>query len=365
MNRSLKCLLVLMLYGCTPLLAAFLFDRAAQNITTAVIFCIACAMAYKLLKKRGALDIHKGQVAIIMTSFAVIAVAVYLFSGIYFGFSRVVLLGSLIFTHVIPTVVMIISTEMLRRLLMSLKSGGASALSYIVFVTVEVLAIPRVDYGVTAVQIFGAVILPVVASKALCHYICAKYGSLPNILYRIILCCYPYFVPVRPQIPNAMLAFARIFLPIFILFFIYRLYKKRTRATPRKHLRLRKCAGIACLLLSVSFIMLVAGVGKYKLLVIGSESMSGVMNRGDAVVYEKYTDQTIRTKQIILFERDGVIIVHRVIAVEKVGGDLRYYTKGDANDAADVGYITDDRVIGIGRLTLKYIGYPALWARKL
>ena len=200
------------------------------------------------------------------------------------------------------------------------------------------------------------------------HYLSEKYGSLPNILYRIIMSCYPYFLPIRPRFPAALLAIARILLPIVILYFIRWTYREKTQQEQRARRRrsvLKYLIDVVCLLLCVSFVMLVAGVGHYKLLVIGSDSMSGVMDKGDTVIYRKYTDQKIELGDIVLFERDGAVIVHRVIYIESVNGTEIYHTKGDANDAADVGYLTADRVIGISAMRLKYIGYPAVWVRSV
>ena len=51
--------------------------------------------------------------------------------------------------------------------------------------------------------------------------------------------------------------------------------------------------------------------------------------------------------------------------IKKINGELRYYTKGDANKGMDSGYITDASVIGVINLKIKYIGYPTIWIRSL
>ena len=366
MSRYQRCTVILILYGCIPLLAVFLSNAAWRNIITSLLLCALSALACRVIKRRCNRDMRHGQVAVLMTAFAVIAVVLYLFSGVIFGFSRVVLLASLVFVDVIPFAAIIISCEILRSVLISQNSRGITVWSYVlsVFADVFILSRSAIDTDF-ALHSLIAVIFPAVFANLLYHYVSSKYGALPNILYRIILTAYPYFVPLHPQMPEALLAVARMILPIFVLSFIYKLYQKRRREAPKKRSRLRTMISAATLVMSLAFIMLVSGVGRYKLLVIGSESMSGVMDKGDAVVYEKYTDQTIREGQIILFERDGIIIVHRVLKIETLNGKNRYYTKGDANDAADVGYVTDERIVGISAITLKYIGYPAVWARDL
>ena len=59
------------------------------------------------------------------------------------------------------------------------------------------------------------------------------------------------------------------------------------------------------------------------------------------------------------------MIIHRVEKIENVDGVIRYYTKGDANESMDSGYITDAHIVGVINLKIKYIGYPTLWVRSL
>ena len=93
--------------------------------------------------------------------------------------------------------------------------------------------------------------------------------------------------------------------------------------------------------------------------------MTGTIDKGDAIIFEKYDKQTIAVGQIILFDYNGTQTVHRVDEIINVNGVTRYYTKGDANKERDYGYITEDKIYGIVKLKLKYIGYPTLWVRSL
>ncbi len=44
---------------------------------------------------------------------------------------------------------------------------------------------------------------------------------------------------------------------------------------------------------------------------------------------------------------------------------LLWYTKGDANQAKDDGYIITENIVGTAEFTIQYIGYPTLWLRAL
>ena len=96
---------------------------------------------------------------------------------------------------------------------------------------------------------------------------------------------------------------------------------------------------------------------------IGSTTVKTVLRDGDVVVYEKYDGHIISEGDVIIFDKDGRTTVHRVVEIERIDGKTRYYTKGDANDSNDVGYITDENIEAVTKFKIAYLGYPSLWLR--
>ena len=86
---------------------------------------------------------------------------------------------------------------------------------------------------------------------------------------------------------------------------------------------------------------------------------------GDAIIYEEYKGQNIKLGQVIVFDYNGLQTIHRVVDIRKVNGELRYYTKGDANKINDAGHVTNEKVYGLVKLRVKYIGYPTILIRSL
>jgi signal peptidase len=119
------------------------------------------------------------------------------------------------------------------------------------------------------------------------------------------------------------------------------------------------------LLTTAVLIMLVSCEFKYGLMVIGSGSMTGTINEGDAVIFESYEEQPVHTGQVIIFDYKNIKAVHRVIKIVNVNGETRYYTKGDANKEQDDGYITKDDIYGLVKVRIKYIGHPTLFVKEL
>ena len=57
--------------------------------------------------------------------------------------------------------------------------------------------------------------------------------------------------------------------------------------------------------------------------------------------------------------------IHRVVEIKNINGEVRYFTKGDANKSYDGGYRTEADINGLVKLKIKYIGWPTLWLRRL
>ena len=103
-------------------------------------------------------------------------------------------------------------------------------------------------------------------------------------------------------------------------------------------------------------------IGSY---VIATESMTGELNKGDVAISFKYTDQPISEGQVVAFEQNNRVVIHRVVKIEVINGQRRYYTKGDANEDNDMGYITNAEIVGLVNYKIPAVGYPTLWLRSL
>ena len=154
-------------------------------------------------------------------------------------------------------------------------------------------------------------------------------------------------------------------LPIVMLALVSAMYEKKNK----KAVRHGKVFSAIVTVMSVTFIvsvaMLISCQFRFGALVIATDSMTGEINRGDMILYERYEDQVIREGQIIVFTENRSKIIHRVIKVENIGGITRYYTKGDANEDPDSGYRTDADIVGVTDVKISYVGYPTLWLHEL
>ena len=90
--------------------------------------------------------------------------------------------------------------------------------------------------------------------------------------------------------------------------------------------------------------------------------MTGTIVKGDVIIFSKKIDiSDVDKKDIIVFSRDKIKVVHRVIDIKNQGGEVRLYTKGDSNQKEDEGYVTKDELYGRVLFKIKYIGLPTIW----
>lgn len=349
------------------LLVSFLFPTEIGRIVGACLTVAFAVIALLFLKKRVSVSINAKTVLLLMTVMGLLFITLYYMTGIAFGFYHALIRFSVptFFSYILPIAAMIVASEIVRSVLLAQNNRLASALSYLICFTAEVLVTAGIRSAGTLNQfmdVLGYSVLPAVTAGVLYHYLSARYGKYPNISYRLITTLFPYIIPYTSQLNSAIYAFARLAIPLLIYAFIELLYGKKQRNAKARRKRIAFFIPTALsAAFMLSFILLISGQSKYGLIVIATESMTGDINKGDAVIYENYEDQTIEVGQVIIFEKNKTITVHRVVDLEIIDGVARYYTKGDANKDADAGYVTDAEIVGVTNFKIPYIGMPTLW----
>jgi signal peptidase I len=109
---------------------------------------------------------------------------------------------------------------------------------------------------------------------------------------------------------------------------------------------------------------LISGVFKYYAIAIGSGSMTPNVNKGDAVVAEKLSGDdfnNLAINDIIIYQHDNKLVVHRIVKIKKNGTTLTFNTKGDHNDTMDAWDISISDIRGKVVYKIDYIGYPSVW----
>ena len=370
MPADRKRLYLLSAIAFVALLLPLFLGAESSRIVAACLLLPISALCVIFLKKRDILSIYRREVTLLIAVSAVLFVILLYLSGLKFGFYKnpIRFNFTTVLKYLLPGAVIIFSSELIRCVLLAGRGRLPYVLCYLTGVLSDVLihtSASGIDRFNAFMDFIGLYMLPALVAGACYQYISKRYGMYPNIIFRTITALYVYALPHVPRVPNAILAVFKIFAPIFIYFFINLLYGKKKKFTSRnKNIAYYAFMGVFSALM-ISLIMVISCQFRFCAIVIATDSMTGEIDKGDALIYEKRDGEDIEIGQVIVFEKDKSTIIHRVVDVQYVNGEMRYFTKGDANNSNDAGYITDGNVIGFARFKLPYLGYPTIWLRQL
>ena len=367
MSTDKKKLYLLTISALALLLVAMLLPgEYSGRITAAILLLPLAALTWFFIKKRSILSMHTKTITMLFSIIGVVYVVLYLLTGLEFEFYKNIYF--LNFGCIIPSIVIILTTEVMRSVIRAQEDKRADAIVYCICVVAEALMYGNIYY-ITSFNRFmdfvSLTLFPALIANLLYQYISKRYGIYPNVIYRLLTTLCVYLIPVTPAIPDSLFAFAKLFIPIVIYLFIDALYEKKRRYALVKKSKLAPVITAVAVIILTGFVMLISNQFKYGALVIATESMTGELNKGDVSIFESYDGQPIEKGQVIVFEQDGSMIVHRVVDIQRINGQNQYYTKGDANEANDAGFVTKSQIRGLVNFKVPYLGYPTLWLRSL
>ena len=356
------------------LLLALFAPMGSGRIIAAFVLLPSAILIPLFIKNRTALSINSHQVWLIISVIGLLYFVFYYVSAVYFGLTKTGygLKSDIILEFIIPIAIVIIGTEIARYVLCAQKDKWANAFAYLIALTADVLicaTIPAMTNMATFMEVIGLTLFPGILYNLLYNYLSVRYGFVPIIIYKAFTVWAFYLIPYGSAISYSLISFINMLIPIAIFLFIDSLYERKRRyalGNTSKFWRvMSKVLTVIVIILMIATIMVISNqfyIGAY---VIATDSMTGELNRGDVAIYERYEEQLIIEGQVIVFEQSGSVIVHRVVDIEIINGITRYYTKGDANEDRDAGYIFDSDIIGLVTYKLPLFGYPTLWVRSL
>ena len=371
MNKDKKLLYIVSTIAFAVLLVIFLLTAKNSAIFTAVAMALIALAVYFMIKKRSSLSIGKREVLLLTSIMAALYVILMLTFGSAFAESYknpYFVNPERLFTVIIPVAVIIIASEIIRYVLLCQKNTYANVISWLICVTAELLTfsgIANIENFNHFMDLVGMTLFPAITLNVYCHYVSKRFGALPNIAFRLVCTLYVYFAPIYSEIPSALHACIKILVPLVMLVVTTALFERKKKNASSKGTKASFIATAAAVAIVISTAMLISCQFRYGAIVIATESMTGEINKGDMIIYERYDDQPIKEGQVIVFLKQDSKIIHRVIKIENVGNEIRYYTKGDANKEQDLGYVTRGEIVGLTDMKVAYVGYPTLWLREL
>ena len=264
---------------------------------------------------------------------------------------------------------LIIITELIRHMLLRRRTTKMKliVLSVIALSMVEIatkFSIGQLDSNTQILKLFFSVVVPIFSKNVLLTYITLKTGFVGSTIYRTLMELPLYVVPIIPNLGYYIENLIITILPLIILLIIYKIYYSSDDkiASSRMYSKLNKLSSIFyafIIVVLLTIVILVSGIGRYIVYTIGSASMEKTINVGDVVVIDK-KDKEFVENDIIAFYHNDVILVHRIISIYEDDFGIYYQTKGDNNDDADSWLVKEADVVGQYRMRIRWVGWPTV-----
>lgn len=340
-----------------------------------VIFLVLITIIFKLVfgfekdRHRYIKDIIFDIIILLLVSFLIY----YLF-GILIGFYKAGNYYNLysIRTIFIPLILNIILKEYLRYQMIT-KSEGSKLLNIITclfFIFIDISSsIYFADFSssYSSFTFIALTFLPIVSRNIVSCYIAGKIGYKPNILWIMVTELYIYLLPIIPNPNEYILSLIRFMFPLFIMYKIYSFFKKTAdEQIERNYKKSNKFILIIPTIIVIILVYFTSGYFNYYAVAIASGSMTPNINKGDVVVIEKIDKyDNLEIGEVLAYNYDGKIIVHRIINIIEEDGNYYFYTKGDNNNSEDNFAVYEDMIVGVVNIRLPFIGYPTVWFNEL
>lgn len=210
---------------------------------------------------------------------------------------------------------------------------------------------------------FCLTFIPAIANNTIYSYLTYKTGMIPSLIIRLVFELCIYIFPIFPDLGNYLTSLFTLFYPIFLYLITIGIFKYYDR--DKKYIELTRIRFIYIPLIIITFFIafLSSGIGNHHLIVIATGSMEPIIYRGDAIIYKKNLKiDDIEIGNIIAYKKDGMIITHRVVGLDKKQKILK--TKGDNNNTVDNYTVKENEVLGLVVYNIKYIGFPTIWLKE-
>ena len=203
-------------------------------------------------------------------------------------------------------------------------------------------------------------LIPSIAKNILLNYLSKIGGYFLTFVYILIMDLYIYFLPVKPDLNMLLEAVVLLVFPYVVYNYVNQLNNKKTVIKKKEKKKENKLVTIISTIIFAILVCLVSREFKYSMIGIGSGSMTGTINKGDAVIYKRYEKGENLKDRVIVFKRNNVMIVHRVFKAYSLDGEYVYQTKGDNNESADNWLVEEKDIIGTVERRVPLIAWPSV-----
>lgn len=207
-------------------------------------------------------------------------------------------------------------------------------------------------------------VAPALAREVLLSVLVFYGGAGAGIVYGAIPVAFEWSFPYLPSLPWLAQGAVGLCVPLVLALMTADRFRAQKRGDVIR--RERETAGFfAALGVCVALAWFVVGVFPVYPSVVLTGSMEPLIAPGDAVLIRKIASEkeiyALSEGEIINFKRDKITITHRIVGVLRdEAGNVRFLTKGDNNDSADVQPVLPNDINGTVRHIVPKVGLPVL-----
>ncbi len=365
----IKLIIYLFFFSLLFILNDFIFKFLSQ-ITINILLIILLITTYWIFGFEK--DRHRYTKNIILEIIIVLITffLLYYLSGIIIGYAKIDNYYNInsIIKIILPLIIYIILNELLRYQLL-VKSSESKYLIYIVLIffiimdTTITLSNHTVGFNKETFLIIALTVLPSITENILCTYLSLNFGYKPAIVYLLIINLYSYLIPIIPNPNEYIYSLIFLLLPLYILKHIKKwLSKDRVNGIEDEDLNDKKnniYGYIPLIITTIILVYFVSGYFKYYAIAIASGSMEPNISKGDVVIVNK-SIKSLKEGDIIAYNYENKVVVHRIYKIINNEDEYYIYTKGDANESYDRYKIDKSMLIGTVKYKIPLIGYPTV-----
>ena len=329
----------------------FLPDAQIQKTLLTLFLLIYTIVIVKIVKFKKVDNINKNKIIILIIGLSIVYIFLLYLIGIYVGFYKNSnsLNKTNFYNTILPYIIIVFCSEIIRQVFIT-KNNKKNTLFITIGLIIAEITMNLSTYDIRDLDemliIIGYISFPAISINIFCNYIVKRYGLIPNVLYRMITTLYVYIFWILPDIYMFFQSIYRIIYPYIVYVIVEEFFEKNRFRKISRSKKIDIVSLILCIIIVISIVMLISCKFKYGILVVGSSSMTGTIDKGDAVVFERYDKQELEDGQIIVFVKDNVKTIHSIESIVVKNNETIYYTKGTNNQQRDEGYRTDKDIIG-------------------
>ncbi|MGB4438070.1 MAG: signal peptidase I [Sedimentibacter sp.] len=307
-------------------------------------------------------------------NFGLIYIFITIFAGFLDGLGKSPYSHSLqgVITNLISVGTALVAREFIRSYLVNSFTKKESYFAFIAIaflITITNFSVNKymeLDSLESAVKFIAEYFAPEFSHNIFASYLVYLGGPLTSIIYLGIIQTFHWFSPILPSLEWIITALTGILSPAFFLMFFKLIYSNHAKEVNIREQDDEDLVNwIITSVFSIAIIWFAAGVFSVYPSVIATGSMEPEIKPGDVILVEKITDmegiENLNINDVIQFQRDGILISHRIIEIKKSEENgLLFKTKGDNNSGPDVDLVKPQDIKGTIKYTVPKIGWLTL-----